>query len=457
MRVKGLLTAGLLLVVLLLSSCALFQPPVLTVGLAPAAGAVNAIVSIAGAGFGATQGTSVVTFDGVQAQISAWADTAITAKVPVLPTPDGDRSIAVSVVRDGAIIGTALFALQRGVLFETDRDGNPEIYMMNPDGTNPANLTNHPDADHSAAWSPDGTKIAFVTSRDANREVYVMNADGSGATNLSQHPDSDTSPVWSPTGTKIAFQTDRENVTAILSAEPKLTIPGFDVEIFVMNADGTGQTNVTNDPAWDGYPSWSPDGDRIVFESDRDDTEIMLFDYGLTLDGLGHEVYVVDADGGNLTNLSNSPEDDGRPMWSPTAERIVFVSTRDGNTEIYTMNADGTGQTRRTSNPADDSYPSWSPDGAWITFHSDRDGNTDIYKMTADGLSTTRLTTSSEWDWGPSWSPEGDAIVFQSSRDGNLEIYRMSPSGASQIRLTDDPDWDLHPVWGTETWMPPVV
>ena len=454
MRAKGLSTVGLLMAMLLLWSCALFQPPILTIGLMPTAGAVNAIVAIAGAGFGSTQGVSVVTFDGVQAQVSAWGDTAITARVPVLPTPNGQRAIVVNVVRDGAVIGTGLFGLERGVLFETNRDGNSEIYMMNPDGSNPINLTNHPASDNSAAWSPDGTRIAFVTNRDGNAEIYTMNADGSGATNLSRHPDSDTFPVWSPTGTHIAFQTDRESTGPIMSAEPKITIIGFNIEVFIMNDDGTGQTNVSNDPAWDAYPSWSEDGDRIAFESDRDEDGLILL--ALTIDDLGHEIYAVDIDGDNLTNLSNSPQDDGRPVWSPTDEKIVFVSYRDGNAEIYTMNADGTGQMRMTNTSAADSSPSWSPDGEWITFHSDRDGNTEIYKMTEDGLSTTRLTTSPEWDWGPSWSPGGDAIVFQTSRDGNAEIYRMLPSGASQERLTNDPGWDLHPVWGTPTWLPPA-
>lgn len=454
MRVKGLFTVGLLITTLLLCSCALFQPPIPTIGLAPAVGAVNAIIAIAGTGFGATQGTSVVTFDGLQAQVSAWGDTAITAKVPVLPTPNGQRAIVVRVVRGGAVIGKGTFTLQRGILFETNRDGNSEIYMMNPDGSNPINLTNHPANDNSAAWSPDGTKVAFVTNRDGNSEVYKMNADGSGVTNLSQHTDSDFYPVWSPDGTHIAFQTNREGSGPVMSVDPKIMIVEYNIEVFVMNNDGTGQTNVSNHPAWDGFPSWSHDGDRIVFESDRDAGGIILL--GISIDGLGHEIYAVDIDGNNLTNLTNSPEDDGSPICSPTDDKIVFVSYRDGNPEIYKMNDDGTGQTRMTNNSATDYYPSWSPDGQWITFHSNRNGNTDIYKITEGGASTTRLTASSEWDWGPSWSPGGDAIVFQTSRDGNAEIYRMSPSGASQERLTNDPGWDLHPVWGTPSWLPPV-
>ena len=143
----------LLAFLLALSSCVWFQLPIASITLAPLAGAVNALISLTGTGFGATQATSVVTFDGIQAQVLAWADTAITARVPVLPTPNGERPVTVNVVRGGATIGTGVFTLQRGVLFETNRDGNPEIYMMNPDGSQPMNLTNHPDSDNSAAWS----------------------------------------------------------------------------------------------------------------------------------------------------------------------------------------------------------------------------------------------------------------------------------------------------------------
>lgn len=452
MRAKGLKAAGLLTLLLALSSCVWFQQPTLSIALTPAAGAVNTVVAITGTGFGASQGTSVVTLDGIQAQVLAWGDTAITARVPVLPTPAGERAIVVGVVRGGVAVATGLFTLQRGVLFETNRDGNSEIYMMNPDGSNPVNLSNHPDSDASAAWSPDGTRIAFVSRRDGDSEIYVMSADGSGFANLTHHPDSDYFPVWSPDGEHIAFQSDRESTGPVLSIEPKISLSGFNLEIFVMNVDGTGQTNVSNDSAWDAYPSWSPDGDRIVFESDRDEEGPVI----LVLDGLGHEIYVVDADGDHLANLSNSPEDDGRPRWSPAGGKIVFESYRDGNREIYTMNPDGTGQMRLTNNPGGDSYPSWSPDGDWITFHSDRDGNSEIYKMTKDGLAVTRLTTSPEWDWGPSWSPDGADIVFQSSRDGNVEVYRMAASGAFQERLTDESGWDAHPVWGTPAWVPPL-
>ena len=125
-----------------------------------------------------------------------------------------------------------------------------------------------------------------------------------------------------------------------------------------MNADGSGQTRLTNNDAWDQFPSWSPDGSRIAFRSYRDG------DY---------DIYVMNADGSGLTNLTNnagrhysarrSPDS---ARWSPDGSRIAFESVRDGNDEIYVMNADGSGQTRLTDNDAMDWWPSWGPTEAEV-------------------------------------------------------------------------------------------
>ena len=250
MKIRYVLVAAVLLATIGLSSCDWFWlPDVITLGFAPLASAVHTMVTVVGQGFGVAPGDITVTFDGVEAHIVMWSDTNILVRVPVVPTPAGPRTVTVQVLQGGSLVGTGSFTVLRGVLFETNRAGNSEIYVMNPDGSQQTNLTNDPDDDYHPVWSPDGTEIAFVSYRDGNSEVYSMGADGSNQTNLTSHPNSDFFPVWSPAGTRIAFMTDREAAgPVVLYAAPKIIIE-FNSEIFVTNADGTGQTNLTDDSA----------------------------------------------------------------------------------------------------------------------------------------------------------------------------------------------------------------
>ena len=269
--------------------------------------------------------------------------------------------------------------------------------------------------------APLSGRIAFSSSRDDSdhAEIYVMNADGSGVTRLTNSPADDNYPAWSPDGRRIAFTSSHDG----------------NIGIYVVNADGTGLTNLTNNPAFDFDPTWSPDGSHIAFTSNRDDND---------------EIYVVNADGTGLTNLTNNPAFDNEPAWSPDGSRIAFTSHRDGNWEIYVMNADGTGQTRLTYHPARYLELTWSPDGRRIAFESDHDGYFGIYVMNADGTGQTRLTDNSAGEGHPAWSPDGTRIAFHSNRDGNWEIYVVNADGSGQTRLTNNPAEDTRPVWSPD-------
>ncbi len=286
------------------------------------------------------------------------------------------------------------------------------------------------------------TKIAFFSYRDGNLEIYVMNADGSNQTRLTNNPAKDEYPSWSPDGKRIAFGSDRDSHSDVYE----------NAEVYIMNADGSNQTNLTNNPAFDYSPSWSPDGQKIAFCSERDGNV---------------DVYIMNPDGSNQTRLTDNPAPDVKPMWSPDGMKIAFQTTRNGKEDVYVMNSDGSSQTRLTDNPAWDGCLSWSPDGQKIAFASRRDGNSEIfygnseiYVMNADGSNQTRLTNNPSFDMAPFSSPDGKKIAFYSLRNDvppekeerwwyewNAEIYVMNADGSEQKNITNNPGYDGYPSW----------
>lgn len=256
-----------------------------------------------------------------------------------------------------------------------------DVYTMNSDGSGPTFLTTSrssagdPALAGDPAFSPDGTKIAFVTNRDGNLELYVMNVDGSGQTRLTNDPLTDDDPTFSPDGKKIAFTRNSE--------------------LYVMNADGSGQVRLTDNLANDGNPVFSPDGQKIAFDSDRDGN---------------FEIYVMNANGTDPKNLTNNDAAyDQQPTFSPDGNRIAFsrgfaAAVFSGNFSIYAMNADGSDQTALTSGPGD-LEPAFSPDGRKIAFATGYPPFR-IIVSNVDGSQQTALTqgvTAADAfpDWGP--------------------------------------------------------
>ncbi len=272
-------------------------------------------------------------------------------------------------------VSSAAPSINGSIAYATDRDGNVEIYRLDPDGTR-TNLTNSLAEDTDPAWSFDGSRIAFTSSRDGNAEIYVMNMDGSDVRRVTTDTDviaDDGEPAWTPDG-RIIFVTNRDGNN----------------EIYIINADGSGMANLTLSPANDVAPAVSPDGSRVVFMSDRDGN---------------NDLYVLSLGDGSVVNITNHPGLDASPSWTPDG-RILFVSDRDtAFAQIYVMDADGSNVIRLSDGSNADISPAMTPDGSQIAFVSQREGFPQIYIMNANGTNVVKLSDGSVAESVPAWRP----------------------------------------------------
>ncbi len=258
-------------------------------------------------------------------------------------------------------------------------------------------------------WAPTTGRIALSADVRDVFEIYTVNADGTELkrlTTIDVWPGIPWNPghlwpAWSPDGWKIAY-------TVVEGAEEQ--------DIYVMNADGTGQTRLTAAAGRDNYPAWSPEGSKIAFSSDRAQPGIL-------------DIYVMNADGTDPVRLTEDGHNE-QPTWFPDGSKIVFGSVRDGRYEVYVMNADGTEQVRLTNDLGGESWIAGravSPDGSHILFVSDRDGSWDVYVMDVDGNNARRLTDWETHEEPAAWSPDGTRILFTTSKTGL--IYSMKVDG----------------------------
>lgn len=261
-------------------------------------------------------------------------------------------------------------------------------------------------------------KIAFTSDRDSNFEIYVMNSDGSNQTRLTNNPAQDVNPAWSPDGTRIAFVSTRDG----------------NAEIYVMNADGSNQTRITNDLTGQAEPEWSPDGTKLVFAH-------------------GSFIQVMNADGSNIKTITGGRE----PSWSPDGSRIALTAAWD----IHVINVESGNLINITNSVELDDQTSWSPDGSKIVFSSTYnpwDYGSQVYVMNADGSNErTILSDDFGYDWDPSWSPDGSRIAYAHHDNRNAEIYVINPDGGNKTKLTNNPsadntqpDWQSLPVTGID-------
>ncbi len=286
-------------------------------------------------------------------------------------------------------------------LSAADQPPPEALYRVNADGTGLALLRADPEKAYwGPAWSPDGIKIAIsiLDVGGTGGELYLLDADGSSATPLTQNGRGNYFPAWSPNGEAIAFISQQGEVNT--------------AEIYTIHVDGTEETRLTENDAWEAGMSWSPDGQEIAFGSER---------------GGNWQIYSMNADGSNQRPLA-TPAHGNVPTWSPNGQQIAFTSNRDGDDDIYIAQSDGSSQQNITNNTAWDDNPAWSPDGSRIAFVSDRDGMARVYTVDIDGGNIVNLTRNLDLVAGfPTWSPDSEQILFMARELTDEERSNNTP------------------------------
>lgn len=264
-------------------------------------------------------------------------------------------------------------------------------------------------------------RIAFMSDREGNYEIYIMEIDGSGVTNISNDPGADGLPGWSAAANAIAFLTTRDAESASL---------------YRMDAGGLELELIVQDPALiAAAPIWSPDGEMLIYHN-GDSQQV--------------NILIADSSGEKLGEVSTGSSLNRFADWSPDGEQFIFLSDRDGQSAVYLLD-DLDGEPAALTDPQFASAMAvWSPDGEQIAYATDRDGDVEIYVIDMASRENTRLTDSPDLDLYPKWSPDGSKIAFISLRDGDPEIYVMNADGSNPVNLTRNPAQDS--IQGDFSW-----
>lgn len=309
-------------------------------------------------------------------------------------------------------------------------DGSGDLYTVDLSGEL-VNLA--PDLDvesNMPVWSPDGSQIAFTTFVEGvGVRLYAINADGSDPRLLAELPPSRAVRLaiddvnWSPDGARIVFS----------------YVERLNADVYVVDADGSNLTRLTDSEYYESGPILSPDGSRIAYLMDPGSSSYF-------------DVMVMNADGSDARNLTDDPQHLELPYdWSPDGSKLVIRSDATGDDELYLINIDGSGLTQLTTLGGDVGDAQWSPDGTQIVFRAGRDereSTWNIYRINADGSGLIQLTTGLDGAHCPVWSPDGRWIAFVGGGDLlNKHLYVMNADGSGLTQLSDTPRFVLCLDW----------
>ncbi len=318
--------------------------------------------------------------------------------------------------------------------------GRFRVWTVNLADSTVAAVTDEPGRTMSPAWSPDGKEIAYFGVASGDEQVWAIPAAGGAPRRLTFHKTQSWSAAWSPDGKEIAFSGYRNEKTG--------------GSLFIMPRHGEGAAcersralTRRTDHGWDRFPAWSPDGRWIAFAARSGANDF--------------DIWLVAVDGSVEARLTTNPAVDTEPAWSPDSRRLVFQSNRSGNDELWALDASrwvgaggapaGPALRLLTDSPDNDYAPTWSPDGREVLFHSWRDGVRDLWVVSSEGGAPRRLDSGPGIDQYAAWAPDGSAIAYTTQLPATLnqEVYLL-PIGGPPRPLAATPAEEFRPAWSPD-------
>lgn len=308
------------------------------------------------------------------------------------------------------------------ILFLSDRNGDTGIFLMDIDGQNiqeialqglPENvLIDRP------IWSPALDMFFMGVSNGSNGEIFSFYFDGSGLRNLTNTSKRyEANPIPHPSGDQILY-----------------TLVDLDLDIGVMNPDGSNPVNLTFHPARDTNPKWLGDSNEILFSSNRHGTP---------------NIFTMTSDGSDITNISQGRGQDHLSSMSSDGNEIYFDSDRDGAKDLFVINL-RTNEIKNLTSSDDirETEPLISPNGEMIAYYTQTEESRDIYIINTDGSDPRQLTfTPAQYELGLNWSLNSQYLLFTSQDNDQYDIFKIDVDTGEITQMTDDPSDDYAPLW----------